>query len=146
VDRVERVDGGDDVVGRCAGTSNATIQSEVQGCGYTSARTAGGLSAAGPIYAESQPPKNVLALRAYAPSGQITLTNLEALVSGVLRRRLGPGRDPEGLFPDAGPSRLQHVQYRVGVDRPRRPHTFLNWVNAAGQPGGATPGTTFALI
>src|SRR6185437_8519008 len=49
------------------GANNATIQSEAQGCGYGNARTAGSLSPAGPTYAETLPPKNWLAMRAYAP-------------------------------------------------------------------------------
>lgn len=65
-----------------AGASNSTIQSEAQGCGYGNARTAGSLTPSGP-YAETLPPKNWLALRAYAPSGQVTLANLESLVSGA---------------------------------------------------------------
>jgi hypothetical protein len=55
----------------------------VQNCGYNNARTAGSLSPAGPTYAEPLPPKNWLALRAYAPTGQVTLANLESLVTGA---------------------------------------------------------------
>src|SRR5260370_25626868 len=66
-----------------AGASNTTIQGEVQGCGYGNARSAGSLSPAGPTYAETLPPKSWLALRAYAPGGQVTLTNLESLVTGA---------------------------------------------------------------
>jgi peptidoglycan/xylan/chitin deacetylase (PgdA/CDA1 family) len=68
-----------------AGAFNATIETEVQNCGYNNARTAGSLSPAGPTYAETLPPKNWLALRAYAPTGQISLANLEALVTGAAR-------------------------------------------------------------
>jgi len=65
------------------GANNPAIQAEVQNCGYANARTAGSLSPAGPTYAETLPPKNWLALRAYAPTGQISLANLETLVSGA---------------------------------------------------------------
>src|SRR5205085_10206506 len=65
------------------GAFNAQIQTETQNCGYGNARTAGSLSPAGPAYAESLPPKSWLGLRAYAPGGQVTLANLEALVSGA---------------------------------------------------------------
>ena len=65
------------------GAFNAAIESEVQGCGYGNARTAGSLSPAGPTFAETLPPKNWLALRAYAPTGQISLSGLEALVTGA---------------------------------------------------------------
>jgi hypothetical protein len=55
----------------------------VQNCGYGNARTAGSLAPAGPTYAETLPPKNWLALRAYAPTGQVSLASLQALVTGA---------------------------------------------------------------
>ena len=66
-----------------SGASNAAIQAEVQSCGYGNARTAGSLSPTGSTYAETLPPRSWLALRAYAPSGQVTLANLESLVTGA---------------------------------------------------------------
>src|SRR5205814_9337609 len=65
------------------GANNSTIQTEVQNCGYGNARTAGSLSPTGATYAETLPPKNWLALRAYAPGGQVTLANLESIVTGA---------------------------------------------------------------
>lgn len=52
------------------GAFNTTIESEVQNCGYGNARTAGSLSPTGSLYAETLPPKNWLALRAYAPQAR----------------------------------------------------------------------------
>ena len=52
-------------------------------CGCGNARTAGSLSPAGPTYAETLPPKDWLATRAYSATGQVTLANMEALVSGA---------------------------------------------------------------
>ena len=46
-----------------SGASNAAIQSEVQGCAYGNARTAGSLSPTGSTYAETLPPRSWLALR-----------------------------------------------------------------------------------
>ena len=66
-----------------SGASNAAVQAEVQACGYGNARTAGSLSPTGATYAETLPPRSWLALRAYAPSGQVTLANLESLVTGA---------------------------------------------------------------
>ena len=65
------------------GAFNTTIETEVQNCGYGNARTAGSLSPTGPTYAETLPPKTWLALRAYAPTGQVSLASLESLVSGA---------------------------------------------------------------
>src|SRR6266700_2603342 len=64
------------------GTQNASVEGIVQGCGYGNGRTAGGLSVTGPTYAETLPPANWFATRAYAPSA-VTLANLESLVTGA---------------------------------------------------------------
>jgi peptidoglycan/xylan/chitin deacetylase (PgdA/CDA1 family) len=106
-----------------AGASNTTIQSEVQGCGYGNARSAGSLAPAGPTYAETLPPKSWLSLRAYAPSGQVTLANLESLVSGAVSHGggWGPDRHRQGVLAEPGPGQLQHLHHLVGVDRPGRP-------------------------
>ncbi|HET7661009.1 MAG TPA: polysaccharide deacetylase family protein, partial [Oryzihumus sp.] len=64
------------------GANNATVQAVVKSCGYGNARTAGGLSATGATYAETLPPANWFATRAYAPS-TVTLANLQSLVSGA---------------------------------------------------------------
>ena len=64
------------------GTQNATVQAIVQGCGYGNARTAGGLSPTGATFAETLPPANWLATRAYAPA-TVTLANMVSLVTGA---------------------------------------------------------------
>src|SRR6266542_3714494 len=65
------------------GAFDATAESIVKGCGYGNGRTAGSVSPSGPTYAETLPPKDWLATRAYAPSGQVTLANLQALVNSA---------------------------------------------------------------
>src|SRR5690349_4073269 len=62
------------------GTQNATVQGIVKGCGYGNARTAAGLSPGGA--AETLPPANWFATKAYAPSA-VTLANLQSLVNGA---------------------------------------------------------------
>ena len=102
------------------GAFNATIETEAQNCGYGNARTAGSLSPTGPTYAETLPPKTWLALRAYAPTGQVSLASLEALVSGAAcQGRLGADRAQQGLLADRRPEQLQHLHGLVGMDRPR---------------------------
>ncbi|HYV14817.1 MAG TPA: Ig-like domain-containing protein [Conexibacter sp.] len=50
------------------GAWDANVKTVVSGCGYLSARTTGGTDyPAGPVYAETVPPKNALTLRAYQP-------------------------------------------------------------------------------
>jgi peptidoglycan/xylan/chitin deacetylase (PgdA/CDA1 family) len=130
-----------------SGASNAAIQSEVQGCGYGNARTAGSLSPTGSTYAETLPPRSWLALRAYAPSGQITLANLESLVSGaaakggwvpiVIGKVCSQSLDPSNYSActsSAGWIQLSDLQ------------TFISWVQDAGQSGDAPAGTLFQAM
>jgi sugar lactone lactonase YvrE/peptidoglycan/xylan/chitin deacetylase (PgdA/CDA1 family) len=130
------------------GTFSTTIESEVQGCGYGNARTAGSLSPAGPTYAETMPPKNYLALRAYAPTGQITLANLKALVTGAASH--GGGWDPI-VIQKVCSQALEPANYGTctaasGWIELSDLNTFLSWVQSAGQAGGAPAGTTFGTI
>ena len=131
-----------------AGAFNATIESEVQGCGYNNARTAGSLSPAGPTYAETLPPKNWLALRAYAPTGQVTLAHLEALVTGaastggewdpvVIQKVCSQALDPNHYATCTSSSGWIDLSDLT---------SFLSWVHNAGQPGGAPAGTVFSPI
>src|SRR5439155_16561138 len=63
------------------GAFNATVEGIVKSCGYGNGRTAGSLSPAGPTYAELLPPRDWFATPAYAPTGQITLANMNAPVN-----------------------------------------------------------------
>ncbi len=51
------------------GAFDSTAEGIVKNCGYGNARTAGGLSPTGTLYAETLPPKDFFATRAYAPTG-----------------------------------------------------------------------------
>ena len=130
-----------------AGASNSTIQSEAQGCGYGNARTAGSLTPSGP-YAETLPPKNWLALRAYAPSGQVTLANLESLVSGAASH--GGGWIPI-VIQRVCSATLDQANYSTctssaGWVNLGDLQTFISWVQNAGQANGAPAGTTFQAM
>lgn len=131
-----------------SGASNAAIQSEVQGCGYGNARTAGSLSPTGATYAESLPPRSWLALRAYAPSGQVTLANLEALVTGAAAH--GGGWDPI-VIQRVCSATLDQADYAsctasAGWIDLGDLQTFISWVQNAGQSGGAPAGTVFQTM
>ena len=57
------------------------MQGIVRDCGFTTGRVAGGLSAAGPVYAEPVPPANALRLRAMTtPAGPVSLQSLQNAV------------------------------------------------------------------
>jgi peptidoglycan/xylan/chitin deacetylase (PgdA/CDA1 family) len=130
------------------GAYNSTIQGEVQSCGYGNSRTAGSLSPSGTTYAETLPPKSWLALRAYAPGGQITLSNLESIVTGAASH--GGGWIPI-VIQKVCSSALDSANYTActsssgWVDLGDL-NTFLAWVNNAGQANSAPAGTVFKTI
>src|SRR6266566_8321441 len=130
-----------------AGASNTTIQSEVQNCGYGNARSAGSLSPAGPTYAETLPPKTWLALRAYAPGGQVTLASLESLVSGAASH--GGGWVPiviqKVCSQSQDPANYSTCTASSGWIDLGDLNTFLGWVQSAGQSGGAPAGSATDL-
>jgi peptidoglycan/xylan/chitin deacetylase (PgdA/CDA1 family) len=130
------------------GASNPTIQAEVQNCGYGSARTAGSLSPAGATYAETLPPGNWLALRAYAPSGQVTLANLKSLVSGAAAH--GSGWIPISIQRVCSAA-LDKANYSSCTSSSRWVdltdlQTFISWVQNAGHSGSAPAGTVFQTM
>jgi peptidoglycan/xylan/chitin deacetylase (PgdA/CDA1 family) len=130
------------------GAFNTTIESEVQNCGYGNARTAGSLSPSGPTYAETLPPKTWLALRAYAPTGQISLANLESVVSGAASH--GGGWVPlvigKVCSQTADPNNYSTCTASAGWIDLGDLNTFLSWVKNAGQSGGAPAGTAFGTM
>ena len=131
-----------------SGASNSTIQSEVQSCGYGNARTAGSISPTGATYAESLPPRSWLALRAYAPAGQVTLSNLESVVSGAAAH--GGGWIPL-VIQRVCSATLDQANYSScsssgGWIDLGDLQTFISWVQNAGQSGGAPSGTVFQAM
>ena len=131
-----------------SGASTAAIQTEVQSCGYGNARTAGSISPTGATYAESLPPRSWLALRAYAPSGQITLANLEAVVTGAAAH--GGGWIPI-VIQQVCSSTLDAANYAkctssAGWIALSDLQAFISWVQGAGQSGDAPSGTVFQTM
>jgi peptidoglycan/xylan/chitin deacetylase (PgdA/CDA1 family) len=130
------------------GANNSTIQTEVQNCGYGNARTAGSLSPTGATYAETLPPRNWLALRAWAPAGQITLANLESIVSGAASH--GGGWIPiviqKVCSQTLDPSNYSTCTSSAGWVDLGDLQTFLSWVKNAGQPGGGPAGAAFKTM
>ena len=131
-----------------AGAFNSTIQTEVANCGYGTARTAGSLSPAGPTYAEALPPRNFLALRAYAPTGQVTLASIESLVTGAASHGAGwiPIVIQKVCSQAQDPANYGTCTSASGWIELGDLNTFLGWVQSAGQAGGAPAGTVFSTI
>lgn len=148
-DRSALVDHGLDPVAFAwpGGGFDATVEAIAKGCGYGSARSAGSLSPDGPTYAESLPPSDWYATRAWAPSGRVTLANMQALVSGaaqnggwtqiVLGRVCSQSEDPDNYAActtTGGWIDLADL------------NAFLDWMGNAGQSGGAPAGAALGTV
>ncbi|HKC27014.1 MAG TPA: chitobiase/beta-hexosaminidase C-terminal domain-containing protein, partial [Jatrophihabitans sp.] len=130
------------------GAFNASIEGIVKSCGYGSGRSAGSLSPTGPTYAETLPPKDWYATRAYAPTGQVTLANMKSLVTGaashgggwsqiVLGRVCSQAQDPNNYTActaSGGWIELADL------------NAFLDWMGSAGQSGGAPAGAALSTV
>ena len=129
------------------GTQNATVQGIVKSCGYGNARTAGGLSPTGATYAETLPPANWLATRAYAPSA-VTLANMESLVSGAASHGGGWDQIVIGKVCSQAldPANYSACSTSSGHIELADLNSFLDWMASAGQAGGAPAGATVATV
>ncbi len=130
------------------GAFNASVKDIVKACGYGLARSAGSVSPSGPTYAETLPPKDWYATRAYAPGGQVTLANLKALVNGaashgggwtqaVMTRVCSQVEDPGAYAACTAASGWVDL-----ADL----NAFLDWMDAAGQNGGAPAGAVLSTV
>jgi peptidoglycan/xylan/chitin deacetylase (PgdA/CDA1 family) len=130
------------------GASNATVQSIVQNCGYGNARSAGSLSPTGPTYAETLPPKTWLATRAYAPGGQISVANMEALVTGSAAHNGGWSQIVIGKVcsQSLDASNYTTCTASSGWIELANLKLFLDWMASAGTSGGAPPGAALSTV
>ena len=133
------------------GAFDATVKGIVQNCGYGNARSAGSLSPNGPTYAETVPPKDWLATRAYPGVGSpaaVTLADMKSLVTGaashgggwvqlVMTRVCSQSLDASNYSSCLAAS--GHVELADLV-------SFLDWVQNAGQAGGAPAGTSLQTV
>ncbi|HSL10934.1 MAG TPA: chitobiase/beta-hexosaminidase C-terminal domain-containing protein, partial [Actinomycetota bacterium] len=128
------------------GAFDQTAKDIVRSCGYGNARTGGGLSPSGPLFAEPMPPRDFFATRAYVPSGAASLSSLQTLVSNaaggggwaqiVLGKVCSQALDPASYPTCAKGSYIELATLQA----------FVTWVLKAGQAGGAPAGTTFASV
>jgi peptidoglycan/xylan/chitin deacetylase (PgdA/CDA1 family) len=130
------------------GATNTTVQGIVQACGYGNGRTAGSLSPAGPTWAETLPPKNWLATRAYAPTGQVSLANLQALVNGAASHNGGWSQIVLGKVCSQAqdPANFSSCSTSSGWIDLADLNTFLDWMANAGQTGGAPAGASLTTV
>jgi peptidoglycan/xylan/chitin deacetylase (PgdA/CDA1 family) len=130
------------------GAFNATVEGIVKNCGYGNARSAGSLSPAGPTYAETLPPKDWFATRAYAPTGQVTLANMEALVSGAATHGGGWSQIVIGRVcsQTLDPNNYTACTASGGWVELADLNSFLDWMGNAGQSGGAPAGAALSTV
>jgi len=132
------------------GARNASVKSVVAGCGYGGARSSGSLSPSGPRYSGPNPPSDdYYDIRAWAPSTQITLAQLESLVTGAFNNPGDGGWAPIAIQrvcdQTLDPTNYASCQTGAWIQLSDL-NAFLDWVAAAGQPNGAPAGTSVATM
>ena len=128
------------------GLSNATAKSVVRQCGYSSARVGGGLSDSSttpsPPYTETIPPEDPYTLRTIAVDGAKPekLLDLQRFVRAGAAH--GGGWIPITFHDvcDARASDYDACMAKYGSIVDTVFGQFLDWLQAAGQPGGAPAG------
>ncbi|MGZ4600090.1 chitobiase/beta-hexosaminidase C-terminal domain-containing protein [Oryzihumus sp.] len=130
------------------GANNATVKDIVKTCGYGSGRSAGSLSPSGPTYAEALPPADWYATRAWAPSGQVTLANLKALVTGAASKGGGWSQVVIGRVCDQGLDAANYTACTASAGWVELAdlNAFLDWIGNAGQSGGAPAGAALSTV
>jgi peptidoglycan/xylan/chitin deacetylase (PgdA/CDA1 family) len=130
------------------GAFNATVEGMVKNCGYGNARSAGSLSPGGPAYAETLPPRDWFATRAYAPTGQVTLANIQSLVTGAASHGGGWSQVVIGRVCSQAqdPNNYATCTTSAGWIELADLNSFLDWMANAGQSGGAPAGTALTTV
>jgi peptidoglycan/xylan/chitin deacetylase (PgdA/CDA1 family) len=127
------------------GIYNAAVRSMVEQCGFNNARQGGGISAGNttpaPPYAETVPPRDPLALRTIAVDGSAdeNLADLQAYVNAAAVNGGGWLVITFHDVCDANAADFKDCMSKYGSIQDTVFGQFLDWLVAAGQPGGAPP-------
>jgi peptidoglycan/xylan/chitin deacetylase (PgdA/CDA1 family) len=134
------------------GAYDQTAKDVVRNCGYSSGRAAGGISASGPVYAETVPPLDVYATRTWtAPTpstSPIQLADMQAVVNAAA----GHGGGWVQIVVHRVCSQTYDSANYSGCLNSWRPmeldtlNGFLDWMAAAGQTGGAPAGSVVRTV
>ncbi len=137
------------------GAYNSTAEQIVRSCGYSTARAAGGLDrdgvGAGPVYAETLQPKDPYATRTVyngsAPAA-VSLAYLENSVTAAAQNAGGwvPLVFHEICSQAYDPANYGSCTSSWGPTDMSTLNAFLDWLQNAGQPGGAPVGTTVQTV
>jgi len=128
------------------GAYDAAAEGVVRQCGYTTARVGGGVSRSntipGPPYAETIPPGNPYALTTIAPNGSqpIQLPVMKAFVSAAAANGGGWLVITFHDVCHAKAADFTHCMSEYGSVVDTVFGRFLDWLQSAGQPGGAPSG------
>jgi peptidoglycan/xylan/chitin deacetylase (PgdA/CDA1 family) len=130
------------------GIYNSSIESIVQQCGFNNARGGGGLSNSNTTpsapYVETIPPRDQYALRTIAVdgAGNMNLADLEGFVNAAAAN--GGGWLPITFHDvcNANASDFSDCMSKYGSVQDTVFGQFLDWLAAAGQPGGAPAAVT----
>ena len=128
------------------GLYNATAESVVRQCGFTTARAGGGISASntvpGPPYAETISPKDPYALSTIAPNGAqpMQLSVMEAYVSAAAANGGGWLVITFHDVCNAKAADFKDCMSKYGSVVDTVFGQFLGWLQSAGRPGGAPSG------
>jgi peptidoglycan/xylan/chitin deacetylase (PgdA/CDA1 family) len=130
------------------GASDPGIESQVKACGYSNARGASSQVGGGSAYAESLSPKDWLALRAYAPTGRITLSRLETVVTQAAAHGGGwlPVVIQSVCSSTLDPAGYAQCTSSAGWIDLGDLNSFLIWVQRSGQANGAPSTTLFKTV
>ncbi|MDQ1730863.1 MAG: hypothetical protein QOK10_1022, partial [Pseudonocardiales bacterium] len=131
-----------------AGAFTTSLESTVRSCGYGSARTAGSLSPTGPTYAESIPPRDWYATRAYAPNTRVTLANMQSMVTGAAGHGGGWSQIVIGRICSQSQDAANYTACTASsgwIDLADL-NAFLDWMGNAGQSGGAPAGAQLSTV
>ena len=127
------------------GAFDASTQSIVANCGYTSARSAGGVTAIGPNYSEKLPPGDRFGTLAWSPPGgvEITLADLEQVVNQGARHGGGWVQIVGHQVCDQtlDPTNYALCKADYGSIELSTLNAFLDWLQNRGTPAGAPAGT-----
>jgi peptidoglycan/xylan/chitin deacetylase (PgdA/CDA1 family) len=125
----------------------STVRDIVKGCGYLAARSVGALSPTGPTYAETLPPKDAYAIRTWTSSTTpIQLSALQSMVTAAASR--GGGWVPL-VFNQV--CHQGQANYSTCMSSSKAIDdavfsVFLDWLQNAGQTGGAPTGTVVKTV
>ncbi|HXJ63296.1 MAG TPA: chitobiase/beta-hexosaminidase C-terminal domain-containing protein, partial [Actinomycetota bacterium] len=134
------------------GAYDQTAEQIVDSCGFTTARTTGGLTATGPAYSETVPPKDIFATRTQPVStsgnGPLQLATLQSIVTSGAAH--GGGWEAI-VFHRVCSQTYLPSDYTdcIGSFHPIELDTlnaFLDWLANAGQPGGAPAGVVIRTV